>query len=496
MIQLAVRGISKHFAGTRALSGVDLDIEPGTFHALVGENGAGKSTLGKILAGVIRPDAGEILWQGAPVSPRNPMDAQRLGIGIIFQELDLFPHLSIADNLSIANLAVERGRLLNRRALEQFATPLMSQVGLNASPWTQVSELSIGNRQLVAIARALGMNARLLIMDEPTSSLAGDHAERLFSLIDNLKSKGVSIVYVSHKMNEVFRLPGRITVLRDGVVVGTRSTRETSRAEVISMMVGRELANRTGRQDAPPIGAPLLRVNGLSSRKLKNISFELRAGEVLGVAGLVGAGRSSLGAALFGMHPISSGAIEIGGRPYRPKCPAHAIRNGFGLQPEDRKTEGLMMQMSVLENSSLSILQRLQRFGFVRSAEERRVACAIHSEVRLKAASPDSAMGTLSGGNQQKVLLARWLLVDPAVLILDDPTRGIDIAAKRDIYELIEKFAGRRKGVILISSELPELMHCSHRIMVLCDGKCAGIRDARSTTPEEIMALATSPAAA
>ena len=490
MIRLSARGISKHFGATQALRDVSIDIEAGTFHALVGENGAGKSTLGKIVAGVIQPDAGEIIWEGKPVHLATPLDAQRLGIGIIFQELDLFPHLSIADNLSIANLDVERGAMLNRGEMARFARPLMDSVGLRVSPWTAVADLSIGQRQLVAIARALGMKAKLIVMDEPTSSLPDSSAERLFALIADLKEQGVAIVYVSHKMNEVFRLADRISVLRDGAHIGTRRASETSPAEVIAMMVGRELSDRAPR----PVRSAdrvLLAVSGLSTRKLRNISFELRAGEVLGIAGLVGSGRSSLAEALFGLSPETRGNIRLAGRPYEPRSPAHAIASGIGLQPEDRKSEGLMMQMSVLENASVAVLHRIQRAGFILRGEERRRAGAILARMRLKAASQASEAGSLSGGNQQKVLLGRWLLVDPEVLILDDPTRGIDVGAKRDIYELIDELAAQAKGVIFISSELPELLACSDRILVLSDGECVATLDARVTTQEEIMRLAT-----
>jgi ABC-type sugar transport system ATPase subunit len=488
---LSARKISKHFDGTQALREVDLTIEAGTVHALVGENGAGKSTLSKIIAGVVQPDSGGLWWDGKPVSLRDPVEAQRLGIGIIFQELDVFPHLSVADNLTIGNLGAERGAWLNRRDLQSFCEPLLDEVGLHVPAGRLVAELSIAQMQLVLIARALGMNARLLIMDEPTSALSDDNAETLFGLIARLKEKGVAILYVSHKMDEIFRLSSSITVLRDGAHIGTVATADTDMNRIIAMMVGRELGAGDARPATFENGKVLLRVEGLSSGKLANVSFELRAGEVLGIAGLVGSGRSSLGAALFGLDPTAAGHIELHGRPYTPRSAEHAIQSGIGLLPEDRKSMGLMMQMSVEDNATMSILGRLQTAGFLRKGAARDQAAEVNRRLRVKAASPDASISTLSGGNQQKVLLARWLLVNPDVIILDDPTRGIDIGAKYDIYQVIRSLSDSGKGVILISSELPELLQCSDRILVLHEGQQAGVLDRAEATQERIMALAT-----
>ena len=487
---LTARKISKHFDGTQALRDVDLEIEAGTVHALVGENGAGKSTLSKIIAGVVQPDSGELAWDGKPVVLRDPVEAQRLGVGIIFQELDVFPHLSVADNLTIGSLGAERGAFLNPRGMQSFCEPLLGEVGLRVPPGRLVSELSIAQMQLVLIARALGMNARLLIMDEPTSALSDDNAETLFRLIAQLKQKGVAILYVSHKMDEIFRLSDRITVLRDGAHIGTVLTSETDMNRIIAMMVGRDLDAGSGRA-ASTNQQVLLRVAGLSSRKLVNVNFQLHAGEVLGIAGLVGSGRSSLGAALFGLDPTVRGRIELRGLSYQPRSPGHAIDSGIGLLPEDRKTMGLMMQMSVQDNATISILDRLQSFGFLRTGAAHGQADEIHRRLRVKTAGADALISTLSGGNQQKVLLARWLLVNPEVMILDDPTRGIDIGAKYDIYQVIRDLSGAGKGVILISSELPELLQCCDRILVLHEGEQTGILDRAEATQERIMALAT-----
>jgi len=476
-VLLTARGIRKHFDGTQALCDVDLDIAAGTVHALVGENGAGKSTLAKIIAGVVSADAGEMSWDGAPE------------VGMIFQELDLFPHLSVADNLTIGNLHAERSVFIDRRAATDFCAPLLEEVGLKARADALLGTLSIAQTQLVSIARALGMNARLLIMDEPTSALDDEHAARLFGLIARLKQKGVAILYVSHKMDEIFRLSDHITVLRDGRHIETTAASETNIGRVIAGMVGRDLEISAAKPSTA--GEVLLEVKNLSSRKLRGVSFELHAGEVLGIAGLVGSGRSSIAHALFGLDHSAHGEIRLRGRDYKPESPAHAIRSGIGLVPEDRKTQGLMMQMSVEQNASISVLSRLHTFGFVNRAREKREAAEMNGRLRVKAASPDTAIGTLSGGNQQKVLLARWLLADPAVMILDDPTRGVDIRAKHDIYGVIRSLSEAGKGVILMSSELPELLQCSDRILVLHEGQVAGEVARSGATQERIMALAT-----
>jgi ABC-type sugar transport system ATPase subunit len=483
--------ISKHFDGTQALAEVSLSVLAGEVHALVGENGAGKSTLGKIIAGVVRPDSGEIFLEGVPAGLRNPLDAQRRGIGIIFQELDLFPHLTVAENIVIGNVQAERGIFVRQEAMDRFCAPLLEQVGLShCSPRRMVRDLSLAQMQLVAIARALGMNARIIVMDEPTSSLSDDGASTLFELIRSLKQSGVSTIYVSHKMEEIFRIADRITVLRDGRLISTRKAAASSVAEIIRDMVGRELREST-RPAASPSANVLLNVRSLSTAKLNHISFELNEGEVLGVAGLVGSGRSSLGAALFGLDPILDGSMELLNVPFAPRSPADAQKLGLGLVPGDRKLEGLMPQMTVIENSTFAVLDRLQAFRFIRQDAECHETAEVHSTLRLKTASGDVPVSTLSGGNQQKVLLSRWLLADPDVLFLDDPARGIDIGAKQDIYEVLDRLSAAGKGIILVSSELPELLRCSDRILVLRDGGVAGILSREEATQERIMSLAT-----
>jgi ABC-type sugar transport system ATPase subunit len=492
---LLAQDIDKHYGGALALKAARFDLHPGEVHALMGENGAGKSTLARIIAGSCRADRGEIRIEGRKACIENPLDAQRLGIGIIYQELDLFPHLTVGENLVIGNLRFEEGRFSHPRAIQAFCRPFLDQVGLNVGPQTWVASLPIAQQQLLAIARALSMRCRILIMDEPTSALSADAAERLFEVIATLKAQGVSIVYVSHKMEEIFRLCDRITVLRDGETVGTRQTADTDRDELIQMMVGRPV-DFSARPARPSEGSILLAVSKLTTSRLKDVSFELRRGEVLGIAGLVGAGRSELGAALFGLDRIHGGSIQLKGQAFIPRDPAHAQHRGLGLLPEDRKLQGLMPQMSVRENSTFPALRQLSRWGVIRASQEKRTFEPMAVRLALKCESGDVSIRTLSGGNQQKALLARALLADPDVLFLDDPARGIDVGAKEDIYRLIDELASQGTGVLLVSSELPELLRCSDRIIVLNQGHVAAQLSAEEATPELIMAAATSGVAA
>jgi ABC-type sugar transport system ATPase subunit len=467
---LVADGITKHYGGVYALKGARFEVRAGEVHALMGENGAGKSTLARILAGSGKADAGTISLDGQPVHITNPIDAQRLGIGIIYQELDLFPSLSVGENLVIGNLHAAGQRI------ERFCRPFLDQVGLGCDIRQPVSALPISQRQLLAIARALSMNARILIMDEPTSSLSVDAAERLFDLIGDLKRRGVAIVYVSHKMDEIFRLADRATVLRDGETIGTVEIAATSAEELIRMMVGRDLQIATRRRSVA--GDVVLTVRGLTTAKLRDVSFELRRGEVLGIAGLVGSGRSELGAALYGLDRVRAGTVDA--------------RAQIGLVPEDRRLQGLMMRMSVLENSTLAVLPSLARFGFLNPWREAAELAPVARQLGLNCPSLNAPVNQLSGGNQQKVLLSRWLLVKPGVLFLDDPTRGIDVGAKQDIYRLIDDLAAAGAGILLVSSELPELLRCSDRILVLRNGRVAASFEGPEATQEKIMAEACS----
>ncbi len=477
---LRVQKVTKHYGGVTALRDACFELRAGEVHALIGENGAGKSTLAKIIAGSVRADRAEIEIDGRRVEIASPLDAQRLGVGIIYQELDLFPNLTVGENLVIGNLHFPEGALVKRKRMEAFCRPFLQLVGLDCGPDEMVADLPVGRRQMVAIARALSMEARILLMDEPTSSLFDDAVERLFGLIRALRERGVAVVYVSHKMEEMFRISDRITVLRDGEMVRTLETAATNAAEVIRLMVGRALQVAERPERTP--GEVLLRAEGLTTRKLRGVSFELRRGEVLGVAGLVGAGRSELGAALCGLDRVTGGTLKWAGQGANPT---------ISLLPEDRREQGLMMDMTVTENVTLAALRRFARFGILRAREEARALEPLVRQLALDCPSMDAPVSTLSGGNQQKVLLARWLLVNPDVLFLDDPTRGIDVAAKQDIYRIVDALAAAGKGVILVSSELPELLRCSDRILVLCEGRMTAVYRSQEATQEKIMASAT-----
>ena len=492
---LTAAEVWKTYGGVKALRGAGFGLRAGEVHALMGENGAGKSTLSKVMAGVVTPDRGEISLNGAPVTIPNPLSAQRLGISIIHQELDLFPNLTVAENLAIANEKFVEHGLVRFGDLDRFAGEYLKQVGLSVAPARRLSSLSIGEMQLVAIARALSMQARIILMDEPTSSLFHDSVERLFQLVAKLKGQGVAIVYVSHKMDEIFRICDRVTVMRDGETVGTRHMKEVSSSDLISMMVGRKWEGRMRKAGSSP-GDVLLSVSSLVTGKLRDVTFQVRRGEVLGVAGLVGAGRSELGAALVGLDAWKTGAMTLRGAPVKPASVSAASALGMRLLAEDRKLEGLMMQMTILENSTIADLPRFATRGVIRRGAEQRAVAPVFRRLAVKASSLAVHVSTLSGGNQQKVLLARCLLADPDLLFLDDPTRGVDIGAKEDIYGIIEELAASGKAVIFVSSELPELLRCCDRILVMREGRITASLRAAETSQEEIMSFATNPVAA
>ncbi len=491
---LRCESIRKHYGGVAALKGVSWSLQPGEVHALCGENGAGKSTLARILSGITAPNGGAIFLEERPVTWSGPQEARAAGVAVIPQELDLFNHLSVAENLAIGNPRLEATNWVSPRALHQAARPLLRDVGLELDPAVQVGRLSVSHRQLVAVARALGLEARVLFMDEPTSALTDDAVERLFNLIQRLKARGVTIVYVSHKMDEIFRICDRVSVLRDGEMIGTEACANTTIDRVIRQMVGRAVATRTPEPPAAA-GRELLRVRGLSTAKLRDVSFTLERGEILGVAGLVASGRSELGRALFGLSPIQDGEMTLDDRPYRPRHPRDAAANGVALVPEDRQSEGLVAGMSIRHNATLASLSHYARAGWVRHGEESAAATQALKRCGTRYARADLPVDALSGGNQQKVLIAKWLLTRPQLCFLDDPTRGIDIGAKDDIYELMRSLAREGLGLIWVSSELPELLANARRILVLHDGRAMGILDAAQATQEQIMNLATAQAA-
>jgi ribose transport system ATP-binding protein len=487
---LECRNIHKHYGGVAALKGVSWNLLPGEVHALCGENGAGKSTLARILCGITSPDTGEILLEGQPVSWAGPQAARKAGLGIILQELDLFGHLSIAENLAIGNQRLEPSAWVSPGALHAAARPLLRDVGLDLDPALPLERLSVSQWQLVAIARVLGLDAKIIFMDEPTSALTDDAVERLFGLIRKLKERHVAIVYVSHKMSEIFRICDRVTVMRDGEMIGTQACADTSIDQVIQQMVGRAVAT-SRREKIHVAGEPMLEARSVSTRKLRDVSFTLGRGEILGVAGLVGSGRSEVGRLLFGLSPLTGGTMTLGGGDYAPRNPHDAVSHGIALVPEDRRREGLVSGMSIRQNATLASLPKYSRGSWIDQDKETAVSTEALKSCRAKFADQELPVRALSGGNQQKVLIGKWLLTHPKICFFDDPTRGIDIGAKDDIYRLVGDLAAEGLGVIWVSSELPELLANAHRILVLHEGRCLGIIDAASASQEDIMRLAT-----
>ncbi len=471
---LSFRSISKGFPGVQALDGVSFEIGPGSCHALMGENGAGKSTLGKILAGVYTPDAGTVELEGVAMAPKTPLEARHLGIAMVHQELAFCPNLSIAENLCLGSIPSRLG-WVDRRRMRQQAATMLEAIGAPFDVRRPIGELSTGQEQLVQIAAAVGTGARIIVFDEPTSSLSVAESEHLFSLIQRLQERGITIVYVSHRMEEIFRLCDTITVLRDGRHVITEPISSTNNDRVIRQMVGRDVESREPANATRPLGEELLRVEDLSSPgKFSGVGFSVRAGEVVGLAGLVGAGRSEVAQAVFGLDPQATGRVWVRGRELPFGKVSAALAAGLGLLPEDRKRMGLVLSMNCRENTSLATLGRLSSFGFVRRSEERKVARRYADRLRVKTPSLEAVTGGLSGGNQQKIALAKWLVRECGVLIVDEPTRGVDVGAKAEIHRLLDELACEGLGLVVISSELPEVMNLSRRILVMRQGRLVG----------------------
>ena len=472
---LAWQGVSKRFAGVEVLHDVSLGVQAGSCHALMGENGAGKSTLARIAAGIHRPDAGRVLLDGVPVDFRSPADALAAGLAMVHQELAFCPDLSVAENLALGRWP-RRGPLVDRRAMTARAEALLSDIGVSLDTRRAMASLSTAQEQMVQIAAAVGTGARTLLFDEPTSSLSDAEAERLFALLARLRERGTTIVYVSHRLPEVLALCDRMTVLRDGALVDTIERADADGATLVRLMLGRELldadealAHRPRR--APP-GEPVLSVRGLSSPAgPRDVSFDLAPGEVLGLAGLVGAGRSETLAALFGLDPLASGEVRVDGVPLPLRDPRAAITAGLGLVPEDRKRQGLVLGMDAVANQSLGQLTAHRRGPLVDRRAERSAAQAALARLDVRGARPGEAVATLSGGNQQKVVLARWIERGGRVLLVDEPTRGVDVGAKAAIHALLRALAAEGLAVLLVSSDLPELLALSDRVLVMREGR-------------------------
>jgi ABC-type sugar transport system ATPase subunit len=488
---LEARNISKSFAGVKAVADVSLTLQPGTVHALMGENGAGKSTLMKILAGLHRPDAGEILLGGRPIVLHSPQQAIRHGIAMIHQELMPIPDMTVAENILLGQEPASRlPGWIDRRAIQREATRLLDLLGVELPVTRTMRRLSVAEMQTVEIARALGREATVLIMDEPTAAISDREVEALFGVIATLKQRGVAIVYITHKLDEVFRIADTITVLRDGAHIRTCPAGELDPQALIGLMVGRPLGSVAARPFAPE-GETVLGVRGLSrSGAFHNVSFDLRRGEILGITGLMGAGRTDLMSAIFGLAPADSGKILVNGLPTRISRPADAIRHGIGMVTEDRKRFGLVATMSVAHNMTLASLADCCRGPFIRRGREAEVVAAGTRTFAIKAAAGRQSVSQLSGGNQQKVVIARSLLAGPSIIILDEPTRGIDVGAKAEVYALIAEFAQQGKSVILVSSELPEVLALSDRLLVMRQGAVVAEFVPSRTSQEEVLRYA------
>jgi ABC-type sugar transport system ATPase subunit len=471
---LTFSGITKRFPGVLALDGVSFAVERGTCHALIGENGAGKSTLGKILAGVYTADSGQLLRDGQPIAPHSPLAARQLGIAMVHQELAFCPNLSVAENLCLGDLP-RRAGFVDRAALRARARAMLATIGAEIDPDTLIGTLSTGREQLVQIAAAVGTGAQIIVMDEPTSSLSAAETADLFRLIRVLKGRGLTLIYVSHRMDELFALCDNITVLRDGRHIATESIAATTPARVVTQMIGRELIAQTPAHLTRELGTVRLEINALASPgKFSDIALSVRAGEIVGLAGIVGAGRSEVVQAVFGLDPEATGAIRIHDRLLPLGSVEHALEAGVGLVPEDRKRQGLVLGLNCRENTALASLPRLSTFGWMRRSTERSLAERYAKRLRLKTPSIDALTAGLSGGNQQKIALAKWLARDCDVLLIDEPTRGVDVGAKAEIYQLLDELACEGKALLVVSSELPELIGLCRRILVMREGRLAG----------------------
>ncbi|HVG46975.1 MAG TPA: sugar ABC transporter ATP-binding protein [Rubellimicrobium sp.] len=489
--RLQLSGLTKTFGVVRALQDVSVDLQAGEILALMGENGAGKSTLLKIMSGAYSPDYGTIRLDGVERRWTSPFDARQAGVRVVHQEPDIVPGTTVAENIFVGELPRRVGRLVDWTRLNSEAAKLLStfRFGARIDPSSPAAELTPARRQMIEILRSLRQGLRVLALDEPTSSLSEQEAEDLFDLVRRLRAEGVGILYVSHRMNEILGLSDRVAVLRDGALVGVRPAAELDQAQLISMMVGRALEGRM-RRARHPGGRTVLKLEGVSSDLVHDVSFELRAGEVVGLAGLIGAGRSELAQTIFGARTRDYGLIEVQGRPVDVRSPRDAIAAGIVYVPEERKADGIFPERSVLENGSVAILRRLSPLRLVRRREERRVVGELARRMRVKTPSLDHPIGKLSGGNQQKLILARWLATEPKVLMLDEPTRGIDVGAKADVYELIDELAARGAAILLISSEMPEVLGLSDRILVLQGGRVTAEIDAADATEEVVLAAA------
>ncbi len=490
-MQIEMRGIDKSFGGNAVLKSAGFLLDHGEIHALMGENGAGKSTLMKILTGVYTRDTGTVIVDGQEVCYKNPQEAEKAGIVFIHQELNVLFDLTVEENMFLGKEIKKGFGVCDKKAMRQEVKKILDRLGVNIDPGQRMNELSVGQQQMIEIAKALMVDAKVIIMDEPTAALTQSETTVLFQVVNSLREKGVSIVYISHRMEEIFELCDRITVLRDGSYIDTKKICDTDMNDVVKMMIGREIGERYPVREAK-IGSVAFEVKGLTCPGVfENVSFQVHSGEVLGVSGLMGAGRTEIMQAIFGNMPHVTGEIFLDGMKIQNRNPQEAMKNGIGFITEDRKVEGLMLEESIMKNISIANLGRISKSGVLNKGSEEALVKKGIEELHIKCFGPQHECNNLSGGNQQKVVFAKWIYTDPKVLILDEPTRGVDIGAKKEIYSIINDLAEKGVAIIMVSSELPEVLGMSDRIMVVREGLVRGILQKEEANQENIMTLAT-----
>ena len=489
-MQIQMRQIYKHFGANQVLKGVDFEIKPGEVHSLMGENGAGKSTLMNILTGLISPDQGEIIVDGRPVIYDNPRDAENNGVSFIHQELVTWPEMTVLQNMFMGKELTTSFGFCDDRAMKQSAKKILSSLNIHINLDERMGNLSIGQQQLVEIAKTLMNDASVIIMDEPSAALTETEIEKLFTIIRQLTAKGVSIVYISHRMNEIFEISDRITVMRDGVSIMTKRIQDTNEHEIVRSMVGRDLEDYYPKSDHE-IGDVVLEVSHLTSAKFKDISFKVHQGEILGFSGLMGSGRTEIMSAIFGIDNYHSGTIKINHKEVKLRSPEESIQKGIGFLTENRKDEGLILDFSIKDNIGITAINEFSQYGLINDNEEKVLVQMLMDRLNVKALNMHLPVGSLSGGNQQKVVLAKWIASGTQILILDEPTRGVDVGAKREIYLLMQELAERGVGIIMVSSDLPEVIGISDRVLVVHEGKISGELHRNELTEEKIMILAT-----
>jgi ribose transport system ATP-binding protein len=482
---LLVKNVCKSFPGVKALDMVSFDISRGTVHGIVGENGAGKSTLMKILSGVYKKDSGTIIFDGEEIKNTTPLKSMRMGLSIIYQELNLVNTMTVGENIFLGRFKEMHGM----RGTHAKAKELLESIGCNLDTYTLVAELSVSEKQMIEIAKALSFDSKLIIMDEPSSSLTSDEMKGLTKIIRQLKAKGISVIYISHKLDEIFDFCDTVTIMRDGNIIDTKKVSDITRSDMITKMVGRPIDNEFPNRPHC-VGETLMEIRSIHTKKLDSISFSLKKGEILGFVGLVGAGRTEIARAIFGADKVKGHEILINGIPIKIKNPKDAKKAGIALVPEDRKMQGLVLPFSVESNISMAALDRISKFGFCNKKQEKKIAEKCISALNIKTPSPKTKVKSLSGGNQQKCIVGRWMELNPRILILDEPTRGIDVGAKYEIYLLMKQIVETGGSVILISSELPEVLNMSNRVLTICDGKITGEFDPQKVSADTIMAKA------